>query len=269
MKKMTNKLISFLCVAVMIISLIPTMAGAARVGDVVGYAQPTDIVATINGYQLQSYNVNGLTYICVEDLRHYGFDVYYDNYSRTLSVNRNWGVSYIDPQVSNTNYWSIGTLSSRKNILYTDISTYVNGSWVNSANINGQTIINFNVLSAFGEVVYDNGIREISLEMPGVAHNPVDIIADVINSEGYYDEENWTCLARAKGDVLMLYCTNNNYGKWSTYEINNYIYSMVPQHKDMYRTDLAEYRSRGMNVSSIYIEDRQYDGTYITSYQVY
>ena len=148
-----KKSISLLIALIMIVSLVPMGVSAANVGDVTGYAQPTDIVAMINGYQLESYNVNGLTYIVAEDLRYYGFDVYFDDTTRTLSVNRNYNLSTIDPQRTNPNFWNAAN-ATKTNILYTDIVTYVNNEYVASSNINGKTIINFNELARFGEVSY-------------------------------------------------------------------------------------------------------------------
>ena len=106
LKKISKHLIAPAVLLVMAISVMPISVSAAKVGDVVGYAVPTDIVATINGYMLESYNVNGYTYICAEDLRYYGFDVVFDYNTKTLSVKRN-ASNHIDPQVANPKFWSI------------------------------------------------------------------------------------------------------------------------------------------------------------------
>lgn len=263
MKKMVKKLMTLTCLLVMTVSLMATTANAARVGDVVGYAQPTDIVATINGYQLESYNVDGYTYICVEDLRYYGFDVVYDQYSRTLSVNRNYSVSTIDPQHTNPKFWDIGSNNSRKKILYTDIVTYVNGSYVSSCNINGQTIIQFDNLKAFGAVAYDNSKREISLTISDIVYNPVAILADAMHKD-YYNSD-WTAIIRAKGDVLMFIGTSRTY--MDSYIKNDYLNNKFPSDKADFEElkDLAV--AEGIPVSSVYIEVRNSDGSLVASYQ--
>lgn len=261
---MTKKFMVIICVFVMMASLFAINASAAKVGDVIGYAQPTDIVATINGYQLESYNVDGYTYICVEDLRYYGFDVVYDNYSRTLSVTRNWGVSYIDPQNTNPKFWSIGSSNTRKKILYTDITTYVNGNYVPSCNINGQTIIQFDNLNVFGGVNYDDSKREISLYVDGMNYNPVAAYADALNENKEYNSD-WKTIWRAKGDVLMLIGTSRTYMNSATK--NDYVNNRFPEDK----RDMIEIHEicieNDIPVSSVYIEARNSDGTVVASYQ--
>ena len=140
MKKTSKKLMTLTMVIITVISLFTVPCGAANVGDVIGYAQPTDIVATINGYQLESYNVNGLTYICVEDLRYYGFNVTFDMNTKTLAFSRSSEPTTIDPQHTNPDFYAIGTNQGFKNTLYTDIVTYANNEYVTSSNINGKTI---------------------------------------------------------------------------------------------------------------------------------
>ncbi|MBQ4528172.1 MAG: hypothetical protein II998_08880 [Clostridia bacterium] len=140
-----------------------------KIGDVINYAQPTDIIAKINGFHIQSYNVDGYTYVCVEDLNYYGFYVNFDWNLKTLSVVRkSYNYDYYPnflPSNSISNYWSIGPLTYSVPILYTDIVTYLDGERVESANIGGKTIINFHDLAKFGSVTYDNNTRTISLQI--------------------------------------------------------------------------------------------------------
>jgi len=273
MKKTLKKLIALVTMVMMIASVLPLTAGAARVGDVVGYAQPTDIVATINGYQLESYNVNGLTYICVEDLRYYGFNVVYDNYTRSLSVGLDYNAWSINPQNANPNFWSIGSNNSRKPILYTDIVTYVNGSYVASSNINGRTIINFNELSRFGSVNYNNDRREISLKLDHLNYNELAIIA-----EDYEKQEaprarrdNWNLRVRAKGNVLMMTYTSTNINYLS--EVSNLReFSNRVKSGDLYRNNkdvLDNAKADGIDISSIYVEYYTKSGQLVVSSQVY
>lgn len=167
-----KKFISLIIAAVMLMSAFSLTVGAYRIGDVVGYALTTDIAATINGYDIPSYNVSGHTYIVVEDLRYYGFSVYYDNASRSLSVSRDYSQEYVS-KVYEKPYVSPGKIGAREHkLLYTDIVTYLDGNYVPSSNINGQTIIRFDALSVYGGVSYDNNKREISLGIAGLNYNP-------------------------------------------------------------------------------------------------
>ena len=139
MKNFFKRTIVFIVTVVVSLSFTTISVGAVSVGSVIGYAQPTDIVATINGYQLESYNVNNLTYICVEDLRYYGFDVNFDPYARTLSFSRNYNTSHIDPQNTNSDFWSIGSNTNLKSILYTDIATGRNHGILSVLVLTGET----------------------------------------------------------------------------------------------------------------------------------
>ena len=173
-----KRITALLIIVFMVTSLTTVAVGAYNVGDVIGYAQPTDIIATINGYQLKSYNVEGYTYIVAEDLRYYGMKVVYDDSTRTLGVYKDEAVTGINPPMTNANYWELGAPSTKKNILYTDIVTYVADNYVTSYNIDGATIIRFDELFRFGEVIYDNEKREISLAIEGLNANPVDVFLD-------------------------------------------------------------------------------------------
>lgn len=172
--------IMFVWTVAMLLLLTSICAGAYNIGDVINHAQPTDIVAFINGHQLMSYNVDGYTYIVAEDLRHYGMNVVYDHASRSLSITRNPLVSEVEPHKTNPAFWEIGSNKTRKDILYTDIVTYVDGYYVNSYNINGMTIIRFDELARFGDVSYNNTKREISLMISGLAYNSVATLVDAI-----------------------------------------------------------------------------------------
>ena len=47
----------------------------SALGDVIGHVYATDILATVNGVPIPSYNIGDKTAIAVEDLRYYGFEV--------------------------------------------------------------------------------------------------------------------------------------------------------------------------------------------------
>ena len=167
-----KKVISLIITLIVLTGVFPISVVAYNVGDVVGYALSTDIAATINGYDIPSYNVDGYTYIVVEDLRYYGFAVNYDNASRSLSVTRDLSQTY-PSKVYEKPYVAPGKVGAKEHkLLFTDIVTYLDGYYVHSFNINGQTIIRFDSLSAYGGVAYDNGKREISLSLSGIASNP-------------------------------------------------------------------------------------------------
>ena len=249
----------------MIISLVPTSAGAANVGDVIGTVTPTDIIATINGYQIESYNVFGNMYIAVDDLKYYGFDVYYDNPTRTLSFTRN-SVTKIDPQNTNPDFWAINTAKPLTNIIYSDIITYANGYYAPSCCINGKIVINFNELARFGTVAYNDTMREISLKLEGVNYNELADLAQSIQIKNASDP-NWKCIARAKGSVLILQYVYRSYLSAETVEY--YKWNLLSQCENASESGLTTYASKGWPVTSVYVEMLNNDGTYIASHQAY
>ena len=164
--------ISFILVLTIILSILLSLSVFAyKIGDVIGTSLTTDIVAQINGYDIASYNYQGYTYIVAEDLANYGFSVQYDNSTRTLGIYRNYGVTniystYTKPAVSSKD---VGKVAYK--LLYTDIATYLDGTYVNSYNIDGKTIICFDDLAGYGTLNYDNNSRKLTLDIPGIAKN--------------------------------------------------------------------------------------------------
>ena len=149
-------------------ALLNSLTYKTGVGSVVGFALKTDITAKINGHAIPSYNVNGYTYIVAEDLRYYGFDVYFDNASRTLAINRDWSQSQVSGSYSKPYVAPSEVGTPEFALLATDIVTYLNNSYVQSYNIDGKTIIPFDALNANGAVSYDDYTRTISLQMSGI-----------------------------------------------------------------------------------------------------
>ncbi len=267
MKKIFKRTITCIALVTVLFSITTLPAGAVSVGSVIGHAQPTDIVATINGYQLESYNVNNLTYICVEDLRYYGFDVVFDPYTKSLSFSRNYNVSQIDPQNTNPNFWSIGVDTGWKSILYTDIVTYADGQYVEGRNINGRTIINFNDLSRFGAVAYDDSRREISLTLDGVNQNIVDLFAKELQKLTENSSPEWKIIYRAKGDLFMLIGTSRSY--MTQAEKDAFISESIPGDKLDAKELLDKLHFYNIPASAVYVEYKNTDGSLVTSYQVY
>ena len=103
-----------------------------------------------------------------EDLKDYGFSVYYDNATRTLALSRDTAKtditrSYIKPYVAES---EVGI--KEHDLVATDIVSYLDNNYVASFNINGQTIIKFDELGRYGAVSFDNSTRIISVTIPGL-----------------------------------------------------------------------------------------------------
>lgn len=151
-------------------------AGAAQVGEVVDYALHTDIVAQINGHPLRSYNVGGRTAVVVRDLEEYGFVIQWDAMAREVRLLRrvdsqNAPVTPVSWPEYTPDKLKAPVGSRAENIYATNIKTYVSGAQVESFNIGGKTLIWFNDLASYGDVVWDETSRTADL----VLGDPMEI----------------------------------------------------------------------------------------------
>ncbi len=162
MKK--RQIILTLFLSISFVLSIATTVNAQQIGDVIGNTVYTDIIASINDYNIASYNINGYTAIVAEDLRNYGFDVQWNPNDRALYITRggtnNVVSTYIAPKISS---FQIG--KKAQSVLYTDIKTYINGQEVTSYNIGGNTIVYFNDLGVFGGIEYNDNTRRLDLSI--------------------------------------------------------------------------------------------------------
>lgn len=258
MKKTIKKLGTLALIITLLPSLLTVNVNAYRIGDVINYAQPTNIAASINGYQLMSYNVDGYTYIVAEDLNYYGFTVSYDYSNRRLSVARDYSVSAIYPQQTNPNFSQIGKNKTRRNILYTDITTSVNGQLVNSYNIDGSTIIPFDELAKFGDVIYSDVKREISLTLLDLPYNKVALLANSFYDTGAVDQMRSsyeTAMKRLLGNHISCTFYIRAKGDFLNYEFYLYGVSMNAQDKAAFQSGLS---STQYTIKSAYQEIKSY-----------
>jgi len=113
-------------------------------GEIIGYIYETDIVADIDGMKIPSYNIGGETVIIAEDLKDYGFDVSWDEQNRTIKIYIKENL-YITPAFNQQKWKAIGKIAG--NVYYTDIKVLVNGFYIKSYNIGGQTALSIEELS--------------------------------------------------------------------------------------------------------------------------
>lgn len=158
-------------------------ASAAPIGTVIGEAQNTDIVAYINHYAVPSYAVNGTSVIVAEDLRNFGFDVIWDNASRTLTIARNAVTTANELSFSKNG----ATGSKFADLLSTDIAVYANGQRLSSYAINGYTMIPIEELTMFGSVNWVQEERAIKLWIDGFDTRSEKQAIGVTTKEVYVD----------------------------------------------------------------------------------
>jgi len=161
-----KKIISFILCVFVILSLSTTVS-FAKTGDIIGYAKYTDISAYINHYPITSYNINDYTAVVAEDLRNYGFDVVWNDAERSLSITKNETATQITPAGTVYKY-SLKAGQDSFAYLETDIVTYVNGSKVDSFNVDGKTCIYIDSLAPYGEIVWIPETRAIKFWLDGL-----------------------------------------------------------------------------------------------------
>jgi hypothetical protein len=117
---------------------VPAAADAeVQIGDVIGHVYSTDIVADIDGMDIPSYNIGGVTVIEAEALADYGFDVKWNASARAIYVNTLTLPN--TPPVVTPKKEKPGKITG--SVLYTDIHAWVNGCQTKSYNIGGRTVV--------------------------------------------------------------------------------------------------------------------------------
>ena len=158
-----KKLIAIITAAVSALLML-TPVSAYNIGDYIGTVYHTDIVAYINNYAIPSYAANGTSVVVAEDLRNFGFDVIWNNDTRTLNISRNdektpAGMEFVKDGTPSMPFTSM---------LYTDIVVYANGEKVSSYAINGYTMVPVESLTMLGEYEWVPDERALKMWVDGL-----------------------------------------------------------------------------------------------------
>jgi hypothetical protein len=164
-------------------------ASAVALGTPIGRILETDIIVTINGMPLRTFNIDNNTVVIVEDLADYGFEVLWDEKERVLML---WGPESkpFKPQsITRKSGTSVGRAVG--NVLYTDIITLIPGEHgfepTRSFNVGGYTAILFDSLARFGKVSWDPNQREIRLVTSRAVSAPVT--ADSVSPKAQHEAD--------------------------------------------------------------------------------
>lgn len=145
-----------------------TTSAFAKTGDIAGDYYATDIITTLNGFEIDSINIGGYTLISAEDMMHYGFIVVWNAEERTLRVMDNpYSPENIPPAVRKE---SLPTGTVMGNYYETDIITYLDGKPITAYNIGGRTYIHGEEMSRFGYLVtWSESERSLTIKSPDKA----------------------------------------------------------------------------------------------------
>ena len=155
---------------------------------VIGSVLTTDIKAYINGCEVPSYNIDGNIVVVGQDLRSYGFNVVYDNNTRTSYISYDGSGTWTPIAPSIENSQSIGT--KVMDVYQSDISVSVNGNKVACYNVGGEMAFRFAELKVFGNYSYDNETRSANLWVGETKSNEIDNVSAVASSSVANDFEN-------------------------------------------------------------------------------
>ena len=171
----------------------------AAVGDVAGVYYSTDIVTTLNGYEISSVNIGGETLISAEDMAHYGFVVMW--YPE-------WRELYIEDAISHKPVTGCEvTLKSDSvgkvlgNYYETDIVTYLNGTAIKSYNLGCRTYIHAEEMRGYNQNVTWHP-KERWLEISTMAPPPVWGMKLMAGKEQTADAEGYFRLKYSGGETV-------------------------------------------------------------------
>lgn len=220
MKKFTSII---LIAALMFYMMISVQAAS---GNAAGNIYKTDIKTYVFGELINSYNIGGKTIIICEDLNWcFGFDVIWNDSSRTLDVNDRYPKYFFteEPEIIPDISQSIKDLPKDyytkpvpTKIYSTDIKTYLNGSEIQSYNLGGRTAIVCEDMRDYGfNVVWDEIDRtlSISINRNNFFYEPSDIGTITLTGEisresmasaGYYESVIFTDEKETKVKSLFL-----------------------------------------------------------------
>lgn len=163
---MIKKFLSVLLCVLMLAAAFPIQVFASYAGNPMGWVLYTDIVAYIDGYPIRSYNIEGNTYIVVEDLMEYGFSVTWDPSAGRLVIGaRNGKVTSSYRPTANTHKPGEPAME----YLYTDITTWIGSTQVTGYNIGGYTCICMDDLAKFyaKEYVWNPSDKSLRMSIAG------------------------------------------------------------------------------------------------------
>jgi hypothetical protein len=131
-------------------------------GDILGDVLHSDIVALINGHAIPTSIKDGMTMVVAEDLRNYGFNVVWNATDWALYIERN-NTLVFSPLPIQPNIQPVGTF--KQHYVFTTIRTFLSNEQVESFAIDGETLINFEMLSRYGDIRWDGAARELHLTL--------------------------------------------------------------------------------------------------------
>ncbi len=132
-------------------------------GLVLGDVLYSDILAYINGYPIPTSITDGKTMVVAEDLRNYGFEVVWNADAWTLRINPSDTPVFSPILINRNDEIPVGTFMCH--YLSTDVITYLGDNVIDSVAIDGQTLIDIELLTQYGSSSWDGETRELFISI--------------------------------------------------------------------------------------------------------
>lgn len=158
---MKKKICLFFCLFLIWIQCSFAFAQMNKVGVILS----SNIAAFIDMQPIESYNMNGDTYIAVEDLKGYGFDVNWNEQEKSFQVIRNKEAEKTFLPKEKINILKSDIIKEKKlyDVYETNNSVYLNGEKITSCySANEKTIIKFSELEKIAYINWDEQDRQIN-----------------------------------------------------------------------------------------------------------
>ena len=194
------------------------VASAYTVGESTGRVYYSGIDTYINNYPIRAYHSEGRQLICAEDLRNYGFKVDWIPDEKALYISPDYSVTEItrDSSIKHSVY-----LANKRayDIVYSDISVYLNGQLIESYSIDGRMMIKLRDLERLGRVEYsgDQNYSAAFIDgLPMTDYVPLEADLDskltVVLDPGH-GRSSWTMSDAEKTSAGYDYY-NGGWGEW-------------------------------------------------------
>lgn len=165
MLKQYKRLGIILLIGVILFNM-PLASAEFREGDVYN----SDVNGFADGYPIPVYSYMDYPYILARDLLGYGFDVVYDEGSRSVTVERNTSKAMYPYSKAGNSENKTKLLGK---ILKSDIKVYIKGEEIPSYNMNGNMLICMDDLYRFGKVNWYEDSKTIAFTGNGfMSANP-------------------------------------------------------------------------------------------------
>ncbi len=159
------------------------------------YAEISEYEVYIDYTPIDSYIINNLTYIKVEELTNYGFTVEFDEASQSYNVSR---IKFATPIYTREMWKEEISMKTDGKTESSNVKVYLDGQLANSYCVSEKILVQFDELQKYGEVVWDDYYGKMNVyifreEMQKELDNAENVV-EIQIGEGIYkgqvDENN-------------------------------------------------------------------------------